>query len=191
MGGGSPKNVTQKSELPDILKKPGADYIQQFQNVAAQGIQRTPIYKTVTTRDPRTGRSVQTQQITGYQPADLTQAKAPVYGGQRFADMTADQNTGMGMIRDAAQQNVGDVNTARNQFAGTANGAYMGYSPGQNGYLGATTNVGYNPMLGMNNPYLSQAIDNAQGDVARNCRAMAGELGRISTNMRMQDYGAQ
>ena len=208
--GGSPKNVTQKAELPDILKKPGQDYIQQFQNVASQGIQRTPIYKTVTSRDPRTGRSVQTQQLTGYQPADLTQAQAPVYGGQRYADMTADQTSGMGMIRDAAQQNVGDVNTARDQFAGTANGAYMGYSPGTN------------PMLGLNNPYLSQAIDNAQSDVARNytnavmpqadsafarsgafggsawqqaqtdnSRAMAGELGRISTNMRMQDYGAQ
>lgn len=222
MGGSKTQSTSNKASLPDILQKPGQDYISQFQNVASQGIQRDPIYKTVTSRDPRTGAMVQTQKISGYKPADFTKAQAPVYTGQRFADMTGDQNTGMGMIRDAAQQGVGDVNTARGQFSDTASGAYMGYTPGTNGYMGATTSVGYNPMLGMDNPYLRQAIDNAEGDVSRNYtdavmpqsdavfarsgafggsawqkaqegnhRAMAGELGKISTNMRMADYGAQ
>lgn len=38
---------------------------------------------------------------------------------------------------------------------------------GRNAYEGATTSVGSNPMMGLNNPYLQSAIDQAQGDVTR------------------------
>jgi len=72
-----------------------------------------------------------------------------------------------------------------------------------------------NPMAGMNNPYLNTAINNAQGDFMRGfqplqnqanvqsgsfgntgvadiySRNASDQMGKIGTNMRMQDYTAQ
>ena len=90
------------------------------------------------------------------------------------------------------------------------------YGIGQaNQYMGQTIDVGSNPMLGLNNPFLQSAIDSAQQDVTRAmqpqfqaaqrasgsfgnsglqetyARELPKALGTISNNMRMADYGAQ
>lgn len=71
---------------------------------------------------------------------------------------------------------------------------------------GGQSTAGRNAYLGMNNPYLNTAISNAQDDVSGrvnsqfNNNAFGGtahqqtlgrELGRISNDMRMQDYATQ
>ena len=129
---------------------------------------------------------------------------------------------------------------ASNQYIGQTTGSnvsslvngqsnpYLGKETQQIGPLGqmslaqTTTDVGRNPLLGLNNPYLNDAIRYASDDVTRNFnnvvnpqfdrmarasgsfgnsgveqaraeaqRNLAGELGRVSSNMRMQDYGLQ
>ncbi|MGB6105639.1 MAG: hypothetical protein WBF88_17490 [Pusillimonas sp.] len=101
------------------------------------------------------------------------------YGGQQIAGFTPDQLAGFDMARNTANQAQGALAGASGQLNSTIGGQYMGYSPGtnaylgatsnagQNAYLGATTSVGQNTHLGQNNPYLNSAIDSAHGDISR------------------------
>jgi len=132
------------------------------------------------------------------------------YSGQRFAPFSTDQNNAFNMARTAAQNGIGDISAARGNLNKTLQGGFF------------NQNFGVNPLLGINNPYLQQAINYAHGDVSRefdnrinpstdatfarsgafggsawrqaqaeNERMRAHELGRISSGMRMQDYGTQ
>jgi len=112
------------------------------------------------------------------------------------------------------------MNTAQGLGMQTMQGMYAGPGMEENTRLGYSPQT--NPLLGMDNPYLNQAISNAQGDVTRNyqnvispqisamergagafgnsgmqqyrqqsAQDLEKQLGNISTNMRMQDYGLQ
>lgn len=71
---------------------------------------------------------------------------------------------------------------------------------------GGTATAGRNAYLGMDNPYLNQAIDRAMGDVSSRINSrfngtafggtahqqtLAREMGNVANQMRMQDYSAQ
>lgn len=71
---------------------------------------------------------------------------------------------------------------------------------------GGQSTTSANPYSGMDNPYLNQQIQNAMGDVSSQIdsrfkgnafggtahqQTLARELGRVGSNMRMQDYGQQ
>jgi len=185
-GGSSPSNVTNttKMEPPPQLAPYLAPFMQQASAVA----------------------------MTPYQQ----------YTGQQIADFTPDQLAGFDMARQSAGYGMDDLNRGRGQLQATLAGNYLGYSPGSNAYLGATTNVGQNALLGQNNPYLQSAINSAHDDISRtygnsvfnntdatmaragafggsawqqaqseNARQMSNELGRVSNDMRMADYGLQ
>lgn len=156
------------------------------------------------------------------QASQVAQTPYQSYSGQQIAGFTPDQLAGFGMARDTANQSQGSLSNATGQLNSTINGQYMGYSPGANAYMGQTANVGQNALLGMNNPYLQNAIDASQGDVVKqfnnsvanntdatmarsgafggsawqqaqseNANQLAQNLGRVSNDMRMQDYGLQ
>jgi len=185
-GGGGSKNTTQttKVEPPPQLAPYLAPFMQQASAVA----------------------------MTPYQQ----------YGGQRIADFTADQLAGFDMTRNVASGSQSALARANQQVGATSAGDHLGYQPGTNDYLGAKTSVGQNALLGMNNPYLNQAIDAAHGDITRNfnntianntdatfaragafggsawqqaqsenANQLAQNLGRVSNDMRMADYGLQ
>ena len=138
---------------------------------------------------------------------------------------------------DQANQTFSQLAQGRNPFQvnGVAYGQASAVDPsaGQasNDFIGQTTQgargaqaqaAGRNALLGLDNPYLNEAIQYAQDDVTRNYnttiapqqraaqvasgafgntglqqmqleqqRNLAGELGRVSSGMRMQDYGLQ
>ncbi len=196
MGGGSKtQTTTQQASIPAEIKPYANYYLAQAQNLATTpynpnggGATYMPYQSTptpapvaapvapVSPMAPTSSKNLfQTlaqknskQKVTSAMLAPQQSAVAPAqtqpnltdipyvgYGGQRVADFDPDQVAGTDMIRAAAQRSAGDTDTARGQFSDTANGAYMGYQPG------------FNPMLGLNNPYLTQAIDYATGDVSR------------------------
>lgn len=99
------------------------------------------------------------------------------YSGKRVADLSADQYAAMNNLRAIAGAG-GDPYTqaAGNQSLATLNGDYLGHAAGVNPYMGNAplrgnayqgAMTGQNPMMGMNNPYLDNAIQQAQGDVTR------------------------
>ena len=131
-----------------------------------------------------------------------------------------------------SQTSVGEAkfNDASNPFIGQQAQGIQGADKvggllGANPYIGksaGSVTAGKNALLGLNNPYLNEAIQYAQDDVSRNYerttapqqamrmaasgsfgntglmaqdseerRNLAGELGRVSSGMRMQDYGLQ
>lgn len=156
------------------------------------------------------------------QASQVAQRPYQAYPGQQIAGFTSDQLAGFNMARQVANQSQAALGGANNQLSNTVSGAFMGYSPGTNQYLGQTTSVGTNALLGQNNPYLQSAIDAAQGDITRqfnnsianntdaafaragafggsawqqaqsdNANQLAQNLGRVSNDMRMADYGLQ
>jgi hypothetical protein len=120
----------------------------------------------------------------------VTDQPYQAYQGGRVAGMAPWQEQGLQAQASRAMQGspiMSGANTALQGFFG---------NPGQ----GATQNpygnvsAGQNPMMGMNNPYLTQQIDSAQGDLARNWNQVAApqwaQQGQ-SSNMRFQDYTQQ
>lgn len=83
------------------------------------------------------------------------------YGGQRIAGFTPDQLAGFDMTRQNVDQSNQQLQGALGQVGSTATGSGLDYSPQQ-------VQAGRNALLGMDNPYLQQQIDAAQGDVIRN-----------------------
>lgn len=86
------------------------------------------------------------------------------YSGNRVAGFNQDQLNGFDAVRNTATNNP-YFNAAGNQTLSTLNGDYMNHGVRDNSYLGQT--VGNNPLLGVNNPYLNNQINQAQGDVSR------------------------
>lgn len=100
-----------------------------------------------------------------------------------------------------------DQTAALNSIRGLQNSPYLTQAAD---YYNSVMNNGItpnkNPMLGMDNPYLNRAISDAQGDVSSRINSqfnqnafggtahqqtLARELGRVSNDMRMTDYGRQ
>lgn len=114
------------------------------------------------------------------------------YTGQRYADLNATQNAGLDMIANRAMNGSSIVNNATNMTNSMING-------------GMNTQVGINAYAG-DNPFLNNAINRSMDDVqgrinsqfagsnygtTANQQVLAQELGNVSSNMRMQDYGTQ
>ncbi len=77
------------------------------------------------------------------------------YTGQRIAPFTDAQNQAFGMTSDIANSSNAQIGNAQDALAGIMNGSNQ-------------IQVGQNPLLGQNNPYLQRAIDSASNDVVRN-----------------------
>ncbi|MGX9693793.1 hypothetical protein ACTJNK_25890 [Achromobacter anxifer] len=98
---------------------------------------------------------------------DLSRQPMPVYGGELTAGLTPDHWAAMGGIRDRAMNGSPGVNAAESGITSTLQGQYMRgalenpYVGQKNAYAGA-------------NPYLDQAIQKTQGDIARNYAAGTG-----------------
>lgn len=78
-----------------------------------------------------------------------------------------EQQTPVGSFAAANQQRAGPQQYADNQFIGQASKMDLG----SNSYLGGSAGqatAGSNPYAGMDNPYTTQAIDNASNDAIRN-----------------------
>ena len=78
--------------------------------------------------------------------AALSDQTMPVYNGQRTADLNGYQTAGMNMVANRALNGSAEVQAGSNQVQNTLNGAYLGYTPGQNQFQGQ-------------NPYLQNMID--------------------------------
>lgn len=132
------------------------------------------------------------------------------YGGDRLAGFTGDQLSGFDMARQNANQSQQSLNGATGQLNSTIGGDYLGYSPGKNALLGQN-----NPYLqgqidaaqgDVKRQFENSVFNNTDATMARsgafggsawqqaqgeNARQMSGELGRVSNDMRMADYGLQ
>lgn len=84
----------------------------------------------------------------------------PQYDGQMTAGLNSDHYAAMDAIRNRALNGSPDINAARGNLAATMEGQY--FTP-------ATANPYSGP-----NPYLDQAIQKTQGDIARNYAAGTG-----------------
>lgn len=92
--------------------------------------------------------------------ADLSNQPVPQYGGQMTAGLNSDQYNAINLTRQRAMNGSADINAARGNLASTMQGKY--FTPAtENSYSGP-------------NPYLDQAIQKAQGDIARNYAAGTG-----------------
>jgi hypothetical protein len=77
------------------------------------------------------------------------------YGGEQVAPTNSTQQQAYNMT--------GQIANSSNQQLAKAQGLLGGFASGAN-----NLSAGTNPMMGMDNPYLQQAIDSASGDVVRN-----------------------
>ncbi|SOY79927.1 conserved hypothetical protein [Cupriavidus taiwanensis] len=97
----------------------------------------------------------------------LSNQPIPQYTGQISAPLTGDQFMAMELTRNRALNGSADINAARGNLAATMQGQY--FRPTEvNPYGGAT-----NPYSGPN-PYIDQAIQKTQGDIARSYAAGTG-----------------
>jgi hypothetical protein len=112
-----------------------------------------PANTTTTTELPEWAQPFAQEFLT--RGVQLSNQQMPVYGGPRSADMNQYQQAGMDMVRQRAMNGSPEMQSGSQQVMKTANGAYAGYSPGQNGYMG-------------DNPYLQAMIDKSAGDITRN-----------------------
>lgn len=108
-----------------------------------------------------TQKSTFPEQVAPYVDPFMSQALAlsmkpyQSYTGQRIAPFTDAQNQAFGMTQNIANSSNAQIGGAQNALSGIMNGTNQ-------------IQVGQNPLLGQNNPYLQQAIDSASGDVVRN-----------------------
>lgn len=152
---------------------------------------------------------------------DLSQAPYQPYNEQRVAGFTPDQFMGMDMVRQRALQGSPLNAQAQGQLQGTLSGDYLGRQTQANPFMGQATQVSSNPfagsnsylddMIGRTSQDVTRNFQNAtapgtdaafaragafggsawQQAQTENQRALAQELGRVSSGMRMQDYGMQ
>jgi hypothetical protein len=95
------------------------------------------------------------------------------YTGQLVADQNPYQTQGLDAQAQRAMSGSGVMSAANGALPGMFSGANPGatqnpYGYAQGGAGGAQVSAQANPYAGANNPYLSSAIDLAQGDVTRN-----------------------
>lgn len=97
----------------------------------------------------------------------LSLEDVPQYGGQRTAGLNSDHYAALDAIRNRALNGSADINAARGNLAATMQGQY--FKPTEvNPYLGAQ-----NAYAGPN-PYIDQAIQKTQGDIAKSYAAGTG-----------------
>ena len=158
--------------------------------------------------------------------AGSTYLQSLLSGNQTYTPGQTERTSNDYLGRTSAGASNGYIGQSSGSIAGVGSIADQIGAGVNNPYIGATTgpaaSAGRNALLGLNNPYLQSAIDQAQQDTVRNYnlttapmfdarerasgsfgntgveqaraesqRALAGELGKISTNMRMQDYNLQ
>jgi len=92
----------------------------------------------------------------------LSDAPFQSYDGQRIADFTDQQVMGLEAIQDRAISGNPLTNASQSSGINTLQGDYFG--PG----MGSSVQAGSNPLLGMDNPYLNQAIQTASDSVMKN-----------------------
>lgn len=135
---------------------------------------------------------------------DLSNTPYQSYGGQRVADLTPEQQTGLAMTRERALGGAADVNAARGQGLATSMGAYFGASPSA-GMLQSTIAGDY--LRPESNPYLAANVNKAMDDVSGKLNAQfnsaggyggsahqetaARELGALANQMYGQNYLAE
>lgn len=133
------------------------------------------------------------------------------YSQDRVAPWNQQQESASQMIQNRALYGSPEMSQASDWFANMLSGglnvgnAQASFGPSSIA-SGGTLTPGTNPFAGMNNPYLNQAINRAQDDVQTRINSQFGnnafgstahqqtlarELGNVSNNMRMQDYGQQ
>lgn len=105
-------------------------------------------------------------------PANEYMGNGPSTANNYLGQQPSAQNGFIGQQPSTKNQFIGNDPSAINSFIGKFadySNPYEGLQPGTaNKYEGASTNIVNNPMLGMNNPYLTSAIDNASSDTIRN-----------------------
>lgn len=151
----------------------------------------------------------------------LANAPYQAYPGNQVAPLSAQHLAGMTMTQNRALSGSPVMDAAQSNASSTMNNDYLNYGMSIAGQDNPWANA-RNPMLGIDNPYLNEAIGRAQDDVVSKYQTatipqlasaeraagsfgnsglqqmklqaasdFARELGGISNNMRMQDYGLQ
>lgn len=87
--------------------------------------------------------------------ADVANQPYKPYTGQTVAQLNPTQYGALDAITKRAQQGTPEQSAGRQELTGTLAGRYLGHQTAKNPYAGS-------------NPYLTQQIDQAQGDVVRN-----------------------
>jgi hypothetical protein len=99
----------------------------------------------------------------------LANAPYQAYPGTQVAPLAGQHLTGMAMTQNRALNGSPVMNTAQANAVGTLNNDYLNYGlslAGQdNPWANARTRVGSNPLYGLENPYMNEAISRAQDDV--------------------------
>jgi hypothetical protein len=197
-GGGGSQNitstVTQKTEPPAYVTPYATSMLSGGAQIASQPYQQYP-GMTVAPLSPE-------QQAAMYMTGQRATSGSPVTQSAGNALQNVMGGAGMQYGMDLAS------NPLAQQYASTAAPSIGQYQAGQNPLSAIGTNpVGQNALLGLNNPYLNDAIQLAQRDMlpqygymARDSgsfgnsginQAVARTMGDISSQMRMQDYNLQ
>lgn len=89
------------------------------------------------------------------------------YTGQRIADLTGQQTTGLNLVQNRALYGSPEEQAARQNFTDTLSGKYLGQG------------AAYNPYADMNNPYLRGMVNQSLNDVT----------GRVNSQFNGNNYG--
>lgn len=89
------------------------------------------------------------------------------YTGQRIADLTGQQTTGLNLVQNRALYGSPEEQSARQNFTDTLSGKYLGQG------------AAYNPYADMNNPYLKGMVNQSLNDVT----------GRVNSQFNGNNYG--
>jgi hypothetical protein len=89
------------------------------------------------------------------------------YTGQRIADLTGQQTTGLNLVQNRALYGSPEEKAARQNFTDTLSGKYLGQG------------AAYNPYADMNNPYLKGMVNQSLNDVT----------GRVNSQFNGNNYG--
>jgi hypothetical protein len=120
----------------------------------------------------QTGKTLNGDYLNYQTPSNQFMGNGPSTANNYLGQQPSAQNGFIGQQPSTKNQFIGNDPSAINSFIGKFadySNPYEGLQPGTaNKYEGASTNIVNNPMLGMNNPYLTSAIDNASSDTIRN-----------------------
>ena len=98
---------------------------------------------------------------------ELSYQPYQAYTGQRIADLTGQQTTGLNMVQNRALYGSPEEQAARQNFTDTMSGKYLGQG------------AAYNPYADMNNPYLRGMVNQSMNDVS----------GRVNSQFNGNNYG--
>lgn len=115
----------------------------------------------------------------------LSNTPYEIYGGQRIADMTQQQQTGLQQVQNTAMNGSPEQNAARQNYTDTMSGKYL--SPDSNPYLRGMVNTALNDVQGRVN---SQFGGNNYGTTAHQETLQRG-LAEAATNAYGQNYQAE